>query len=399
LEREYPAYRAGFVDRVLGAAPGDARNWYRELRRLCREVIEPGAEHIDRSRGYPRTSIAALREIGAFGVVAPRQCGGLGYGDGVGALAVEEVSCACPSTGAILMFHSQVVRRLAMFGNTRRQREQLEQLALGQRMGASAWSETDAGADKRMMATQVVTDGSSWKVQGSKQFITGLEAAELVHVLLRAPGPAGELVPTFLSVEMDTAGLSIEEIYDLVGLRGSSTGSITLDGVAVEPTDVVGEVGWGNKLMSANHTCCIHPGMIALGIARSAYEKLAPWTRGDWPQVRQTTEYQNTRFTLAEIEVQLGSAYAYAAQAIEYAHRDPNGAGVDCVKVKLHASTTGLSVTSAAMRLAGARGFRRDCPFERHWRDSQATLLMGPTNEIVKERVAAQIAQTSSDSE
>lgn len=386
-------YRAGFVEAAIECSPAGAGPWYAKLRELCREVVAPKAEAIDRQRIYPRTSLDALREIGTLGIVAPPDFGGLGFGDAMAALAVEEVSHACPSTGAVLMFHTQVVRRTAMFGTTLQKEHHLATLASGECMGVSCWSEAGAGADKKKTATRIDVEGGEWTIEGAKQYVTGLEGAGVAHVLLGAPAGNGDLLPTFVVVPLPSQGLEVEEVYDLLGLRGSSTGSLSLRAVLLAPSDVIGEVGWGPKLMLANHTCCIHPGMIALGVARSSYEKLLPWTLGEYPGVRCTTDYQNTRFTLADIEVEMGRAYAYAAQAIRYAHRDKWGAGVDCAKVKLDASRASLSVTSAAMRLVGARGFRRDCPFERHWRDSQATLLMGPTNEVVKEQIAAQLSK------
>jgi alkylation response protein AidB-like acyl-CoA dehydrogenase len=71
---------------------------------------------------------------------------------------------------------------------------------------------------------------------------------------------------------------------------------------------------------------------------------------------------------------------------------------VECSKVKMHATVTSAEVTSAAMPLAGSRAFTAGCPLERHFRDARATLLMGPTNELIKERIATHIlAETNSE--
>lgn len=384
-------YRRGFVEACLACAPPGARAWVSRLEEVASEVVARHAPEADRGRAYPSASVSALREVGAFGVGASQGVGGLGLGDGAAALAVETIAAACPSTAAILMFHTQVLQRVECFARGARQREELPRLASGEWLASSAWSEMGAGADKSGMKTRMDGEPGRWLIEGEKHYCTGLEGAALIHVLLGARDAEGKFAPTFVRVRAGAKGVDTREVYELMGLRGSSTGTVRLEGVAADEEDIIGGVGRGMALMQANHRTLMNPGLLSLGVARAAYEQVKRMVSGCWGGMRPTTGYQHTRFVLADLEVKLGSAYSYAAQAVSYMNEGLPDLHVECSKVKMLASLAAAEVTSAAMQLAGSRAFTADCPLERHFRDARATLLMGPTNELIKERIAAQI--------
>src|SRR5579871_3943878 len=352
-------YRHSFVEPCLAGASDDAIRWIHELDDLAGAAIRPLAAETDRLSRFPREALLKLRAIGAFGISAPADAGGLGFGDAVAALAVEIVAAGCPSTAAILMFHNQVVARIARFGHSERHRHDLERLAAGEWIGSSAWTELGAGAD-------------------------------LIHVLLDVPTQNGQCNPTFLRVERNASGVEIADIYDLMGLRGSSTGTLRLQDVVVDDCDLVGNVGEGLQLMKASHETLMNPGLIALGIARAAYEEAKLGVQGLSAGSRNTSCYQSVRQAIADMELRLGAAYAYAGSVVRLMQERVNDLNIECTKIKVHASEAACEVATAAMRIAGGRGFSRKWPFERHFRDAQATVLMGPINELIRERVAAQ---------
>ncbi|GEM_PF-6210748 len=383
-------YRHSFVEPCLAGASDDAIRWIHELDDLAGAAIRPLAAETDRLSRFPREALLKLRAIGAFGISAPADAGGLGFGDAVAALAVEIVAAGCPSTAAILMFHNQVVARIARFGHSERHRHDLERLAAGEWIGSSAWTELGAGADKSSLQTRLQRCSGEASVRGEKHFCTGLEGADLIHVLLDVPTQNGQCNPTFLRVERNASGVEIADIYDLMGLRGSSTGTLRLQDVVVDDCDLVGNVGEGLQLMKASHETLMNPGLIALGIARAAYEEAKLGVQGLSAGSRNTSCYQSVRQAIADMELRLGAAYAYAGSVVRLMQERVNDLNIECTKIKVHASEAACEVATAAMRIAGGRGFSRKWPFERHFRDAQATVLMGPINELIRERVAAQ---------
>lgn len=381
------SYRQPFIDACVESAPPDAQDWFEQLDDVTRTIIAPAAVEADRRSAYPAASVRALRAIGAFGVNAPRSAGGLGFGDGVAALAIETVATSCASTAAVLMFHLQVTRRVVQCGS-RSQRDDLPRLASGEWLSSSAWTEAGAGADKSRLATRVEGPMDRWTITGDKTYCTGLEGAALIHVLAGVAQPDGIVAPTFVRVVRNAPGVDTSETYDLLGLRGSSTGTVRLRSVPVRHEDIVGAIGDGMRLMDANHDVLVNPGLLALGLARAAYEESKLVARGLRPGTPDLTQYQHTRFVLAQLEVQLTAAYAHAAHAVRCAAAGRPDSRLECLKVKVHASKMAGDVTATALQLCGSRAYATQWPLERHFRDARATSSMGPSTEVINERIA-----------
>jgi alkylation response protein AidB-like acyl-CoA dehydrogenase len=384
-------YRNAFVNACLGHAPAEALEWLYKLEDVTENIIRRHGPLVDVQGTYPQHAVEALKEIGAFGVLAPKLYGGLGFGKPMAALAVETVAGACPSTAAILMFHYQVVNRVIDFGTKKQKETDLPELASGKCLGGSAWSELEAGADKSNILTRLENRSGRQVVNGEKNFCTGLEGLGIIHVLLGVPQNGNGIAPTFVSVRANARGVKLSPIQNLMGLRGSSTGSVTLDEVDVSEDDIIDSIGTGMKLMRCNHEFLMNPGLIALGISRAMYEEAKQAVTGKWNGMRDTTTYQNTRFGIADIEVKISTAYALATQTVEYIEQGMEDIHLECLKFKIHATTTVTDISSMVLQLVGARGFVGDWPIEKLFRDARATLLMGPSNEVIKEWIAGKI--------
>jgi alkylation response protein AidB-like acyl-CoA dehydrogenase len=253
-------YRRGFVEACLERAPAAARTWIADLEAVAVSRVAPAAAALDRDAGYPQAPLAALGELGVFGVAAPESAGGLGFGDGVAALAVETIAAACASTAAIVMFHTQVVRRVVRHGTQRQRQDDLPRLASGEWRGVSAWAEPGAGADKGAIRSRLHHGAGDWRMTALKTFVTGLEGADLVHVLVGTATRDGAIAPTFVRLAARSPHVRTVDIYDLVGLRGSSTGTMRIDDAPVTGADLLGELGSGRRLMADNHTAMLNPG-------------------------------------------------------------------------------------------------------------------------------------------
>jgi alkylation response protein AidB-like acyl-CoA dehydrogenase len=360
--------RACLADASEGAAP-----FLAALDEVIDSVVEPAAAQVDRDAAHPGDALDALSAIGATGVQIPREFGGLGHDNGVAALVVERTARACASTAAILMFHYQVVNRTLTYAHPARRDADLVAFANGA-LAASAWTEPNAGRDKTDLRTRLHDDGNGPEVDGVKTFCTGLRSATVIDVLLAADLPDGT-GPTFVRVDTK-AGVEIDEIYPMLGLRGTATGTVRLRAAPVTATDVLGGLGSAKQLMAANHLNALNPGLLALGIASGAADA-ALRAAGD-----------TTRTVLAETVLPLEAAYSYAAELVRAMTADPDRALGHSGRFKAHATTVARQVTQQLLPAMGSRGFLATFPFERHLRDAQATALMGPINQLCLNRVA-----------
>lgn len=377
--------RRQFRAACLDGAPVEAAQWLDGLDVAMEETILPLAEKVDREAQYPDVGVGLLRELGALGVSAPRHAGGLGHGPAVAAAAVEAAARCCPSTAAVLMFHLQVVRRTMRHASDALRSEDLPALIAGERLGVSAWSEPGAGADKKNVTTRLTAiDSRRFEAVGRKSFCTGLEGAAIVHALACVDDSK---VPSFVRFAFDGAAVRPGEIYELSGLRGSSTGDVIIDGAVVDRDAILGELHTGPALMRDNHSTLMNPGLIALGIGYTTLSFLRSVMASEAPGLRSTLTFQNTRMVLATIGNRLAQAYALAASCVRAIRADPADADLLTLQVKVAATDAAVAVTEAAVSMCGASGFRSPWPIERYLRDARASRLMGPTNEVIRDQL------------
>jgi alkylation response protein AidB-like acyl-CoA dehydrogenase len=380
-------FRDDFVKACLAGASPEAAVLHRRVTHLAESEIAPRAAEHDREMIYPAGALALLARAGATGLFLPEEHGGLGLPENVAALLVETIAAACPSTAAILMFHYQVVLRTLRFGREPWRSEDLARLASGESFGSSAWTEIGAGADKSGIRTTLARGGGGGgaRICGEKHFCTGLEGAGIIHVLARDEG-SGPPSISFVRIPANLPGVEIPEIYPLLGLRASSTGTLLLSDVRVEPHWLLGEIGEGPELMRRNHAFLMNPGLLALGIARAALAQAKAAVTGRDHGSKDVRAVQSCRFEIVEIEAALAQAYALASAAARAgASGEPAMSYASNLRLKLVASRVAVDVAQRSMMLAGGRGFHGAWPYERLLRDAFATRIMGPPEAMIKE--------------
>ena len=381
------SFRSDFLSACVPEGP--ARQFCHRVAELAAEDIAPQAAEHDRGARHPEGSLRALAQIGAAGVLVPQEYGGLGHSQAVAALVVETVASACPSTAAILMFHYQVVLRTLRYGREPWRSKDLENLASGRCFGSSAWTEIGAGADKRGIRTTLALSETEGRVNGEKHFCTGLDGAGLFHVLV-ATGDHGNGSSSFVRIPSGLEGVDIPEIYPLLGLRASSTGTLALTNVRVDPSWIIGEIGDGPALMRHNHTFLMNPGLLGLGIGRAALANAKATVTGRDHGSRDISGLQSCRFGIAEMETLLAQAYALATLAVACPEgSDPQGRHAANLRLKMVASRAAVEIAQQAMLLAGGRGFHKAWPYERHLRNAYATMVMGPPDAVIKDGLAS----------
>lgn len=383
-------FYADFEQSCLAGVAEGARDWLGELDQAIAEVVAPAAARVDRLAAHPAESLEAMKTVGALGVQIPRALGGLGFDNGVAALVVQRVAVACASTAAILMFHYQVVNRTMRFVSEGRRADDLARFA-GGTLGASAWTEPFASKDKGDLQTTLDAD---LRVTGEKSFCTGLASAGLIDVLLQAD-IGGETGMTFVRVDAKDPGLQVREIYPMLGLRGTNTGTIALSRVEIAAGDVIGEIGSGRRMMAANHQVPLNPAFLALGVAMASFEFAHRLCAGKVPDVPARIQAPLVARDLACATIDLEAAFIYAANAVRHMVAGAPHAQVLGSKLKVHATTTAEDLTRRLLHVVGSRGFLAEFPLERHARDAQATSLMGPANDLCVERVAADLSPTA----
>ncbi|HZX96765.1 MAG TPA: acyl-CoA dehydrogenase family protein, partial [Myxococcales bacterium] len=214
-------------------------------RNYAQRALFPVAAKLDRERIFPGEQIAALAELGLMGVNVPEEYGGAAAGVVAYAVAMMEIAQGCASTAVTMAVNNMVAETIVRFGSEEQKRKYVPEITSG-RFQAAAFglSEPHSGSDAAGMRTSARRDGRDWVLNGNKQWITSGDRAGVIVVWARTGEPGSKGISCFL-VEGGTKGLSVGRHEDKMGLRASSTVSLSFEDLRVPDSALMGGEGRG----------------------------------------------------------------------------------------------------------------------------------------------------------
>jgi butyryl-CoA dehydrogenase len=361
-------------------------------RDLATKEILPRAAEIDRAHQFPRALVSRLGELGLLGVMVPEAWGGAGMDAVSYALALEEISRACASTGVIMSVQNSLVCAPIVTSGTDAQRARwLPDLATGKKIGCFALSEPEAGSDAAAQRTTAVRKGSGWVLNGTKNFITNAPAADLMLVAANTtPGAGARGISVFL-VPTDAPGVKIGKPDDKLGIRGAVSAQVFLADCAVEADALLGQEGEGFKIaMRSLDGGRIGIAAQAVGIARAAFEDAVHYARERKTFGQPIADHQAIQFKLADMSTEIEAARLLLWRA---AVKKDAGARytLEAAMAKLFASEVANRVAKEAVQVFGGYGYLADFPAERHYRDAKITEIYEGTSEIQRLVIASSL--------
>jgi butyryl-CoA dehydrogenase len=359
-------------------------------RDLATREILPQAREIDRTHRFPKEVVARLGELGLLGVAVPDRFGGAGMDNVSYALALEEISRACASTGVIMSVQNSLVADPILASGSDEQRDRwLPGLASGKQIGCFALSEPEAGSDAAAQRTAAVRHGDGWVLNGTKNFITNAPVADLVVLFANtSPGQAGKGITAFV-VPTDTPGLRVGPPDDKLGIRGAPSAQIFFTDCAVGDDARLGAEGEGFKIaMRTLDGGRIGIAAQAVGIARAAFEGATHYALERKTFGQPIAEHQAIQFKLADMCTEIDAARLLVWRAA--VKKDRGGRyTTESAMAKLFASEVANRVAKEAMQIFGGYGYLTDFPVERHFRDAKITEIYEGTSEIQRLVIAS----------
>ena len=353
------------------------------FREFAENEVKPLAKELDETERFPTETVQKMAEMGMMGLPIPEELGGSGVDQLGYVLAVEELSKVCATTGIILSAHTSLCCWPIMTFGTEEQKEKyLKPLASGQKLGAFALTEPSAGTDASMQKSTAVLEGDHYILNGNKVFITNAGAADVFIVFAMTDKEQGTRGITAFILERDMPGFTMGKPENKMGLRASSTCELVFDNVHVPVENRLGAEGKGFKIaMATLDGGRIGVGAQAVGIAQGAIDEAVKFTRERIQFGRRISQFQNTQFTLADMQTRTDAArmLVWRAAAAEqegqpYTHL--------AAMAKLFASETASYVTNRAVQLCGGYGYTKDYPVERMMRDAKITEIYEGTSEV-----------------
>jgi butyryl-CoA dehydrogenase len=373
---------------------------HEEIRKLARAFADnelvPVAAALDKDHRFPTEQVKKLAELGLMGVAVPESEGGSGLDNLAYAIAMEEVSRGCASTGVVMSVNNSLYCDPVMrFASEAQKRIWLAPFASGAKLGCFALSEPGNGSDAGAAQCTATLECEEWVLNGTKAWITnGYEAnAALVFAstdrALKHKGISAFLVP------MPTPGLSLGKKEDKLGIRASSTCNLIFEGCRIPKGNILGDPGMGFKIaMSTLDGGRIGIAAQALGIAQAALEAAVAYAKERQAFGEPIAKLQAIQFKIADMTTRTEGArlLTWRAALLKDA-RGPNKKSYtkEAAMAKLMASETATFVAHQAMQIFGGNGYVTEYPVERHYRDARITEIYEGTSEIQRLVIAGQV--------
>lgn len=383
-----------------GLALTDEQEMVREMvAEFARNELAPQAHEIDEEHRFPRESWNQLVGLGLPGIPFPEELGGSDQGTLTYALAVEEISKVCGSTGLTLAAHVSLgCWPIYAFGNEGLVQRYVPGLISGEWMGAYGLTEPGAGSDSSGTRTTAVLDGDEWVLNGRKCFITNASYAGVFVCTAVTDKSAGAKGISAFVVPRDTPGFSIEKGEVKLGMRGSDWASLVFEDARIPKDHLLGPEGEGfATFMKTLDGGRISIGALALGLAEGAYECAKQYASEREAFGGTLADLQAVQFKLADMHMQIEAArhLIYHAARLKDA-----GLPYTCegAMAKLYSSEIAMKITYDAIQVYGGFGYSREYPVERMWRDAKLCTIGEGTSEVQRMVIARQILKVAGSS-
>jgi len=361
-------------------------------RKFADEVVAPRARDLDENECFPTETVKQMAELGFMGLPYPEKYGGAGMDTLAYAIAVEEVSRACASTGITLAAHVSLGCG-PVFGNGTEEQKQrfLVPMAKGEAIGAFGLTEPNAGSDAAGTQTRAEKVAGGWRVNGSKIYITNGSVAKYVTFTARTDASAGTRGISAFIMDTATPGFKVGKKEKKMGLRGSDTVALHFEDCFVPTENLLGDLSGGfTAFMKTLTGGRVSIGALSLGIAQGAYEHALRYSRERKQFGKSISEFQAVQFLLADMALKIDASrlLVYRAAAMKDAGQEFTK---EAAMAKLFASEAANWVTDKAIQIFGGMGYCRDVPVERMHRDAKLMEIGEGTSEIQRMVIAREI--------
>jgi alkylation response protein AidB-like acyl-CoA dehydrogenase len=361
-------------------------------RAFASHELAPHAADWDRDHHFPVDTLRRAAEQGYLALYLDTADGGLGLSRLSASLIFEQLAAGCVATAAYLTIHNMASWMVARFADPALKAAWLPRMVSGELLASYCLTEPDAGSDAAHLSTRARRDGEHYLLDGSKSFISGAGATQLLLVMARTgddPGARG--ISCFL-VEADAPGIRYGRNEAKMGWRAQPTRSITFDSVRVPAGQRIGPEGEGFiYAMRGLDGGRVNIASCSLGAAQAALEQSRRYL-GERRQFGQPlAEFQALQFRLADMATALVASRQMVRLAADRLDRAHPEASLYCAMAKRFATDQCFELCNQALQLHGGYGYLNDYPLERWVRDTRVHQILEGTNEIMRVIIARRL--------
>jgi len=362
------------------------------IREFCEKEIKPIANKIDKEEYFPKDLYKKMGQMGLMGMTVPQKYGGAGIDRVSYMIALEEISRICGSTGLTVEAHNSLgIGHIYEHGTEEHRRKYLPKLCSGQGFAAWALTEPNSGSDAAGAQTTAVLKKNEWVINGTKQFITSGDIADVTVVMCKTDKEKGAKGISAILVEKDTKGFKVGQLEDKLGIRGSHTAELIFEDCKVPKENLIGTQDLGfigaMNILDRGRTAI---GAMSVGIAQAALEDSLDYAKQRQQFGKPIGKFQAIQWMLADMatEVEAARLLVYRAAFLEDQEIKFTK---EASMAKLFASEMAMKVTNKAIQIFGGYGYTREYPVERYFRDIKLCTIGEGTSEVQRMVIARQL--------
>jgi alkylation response protein AidB-like acyl-CoA dehydrogenase len=362
----------------------------RTVRNFVEKEVIPVASAMEHRDEYPHALVAQMKEMGLFGLNIPEEYGGAGLDSTTFAMIFEEISRGWLGLAGVIGSNSVMCDVVAHFGTEEQKRRFLPAMATGEKRGGICLTEANAGTDLQNISTTATRVGDTYRVNGSKMWITNARHGN-TFLLLAKTDPTAQPAHRGMSAfviekgngEKAAPGMTVSRDIEKLGYKGVETCELHFSDFAVPAENLVGGVeGHGFKhVMTGLEAERLNVAARGLGVARAAFEEAIRYAQRRTTFGKPIAEYQTIQNKLADMATHIEASRLLIYSACEKRDRGER-CDLEAGMAKLFATETAAEVSFEAMRIMGANGYSKDFPVERYYRDAPLVVIGGGTNEL-----------------
>ncbi|MBW8803306.1 MAG: acyl-CoA dehydrogenase family protein [Catenulisporales bacterium] len=351
------------------------------VQELCAKELQPRAAQYEAEERFPREVFRTLGHAGLLSLPYEEKYGGGGQPYEVYLQVVEELARNWLTVGLGVSVHSLACYGLAKFGSEQQKETWLPGMLGGDQLGAYCLSEPQSGSDAAALTTRAVLEGDAYTVRGTKAWITHSGHADFYTLMVRTSDDGAKGISALLA-EAGTPGMSFGKPENKMGMRGSVTAQVLLDGARVPAERLIGVEGQGFSIaLSALEAGRLGIAACAVGLAQAALDAAVEYAKNREQFGKPIVDFQGVAFLLADMAT--GVATGRAAYLAAARRRDAGlPYGTAAAIAKLHCTDMAMRVTTDAVQVLGGYGYTTDFPVERYMREAKVLQIVEGTNQV-----------------
>jgi len=344
----------------------------------------PYAAGWDAGKVFPRDVISHAGELGFCGMYCPEAVGGLGLSHLDSSIIIEQLAMGCTSTTAFISIHNMASSMVAEYGNEETREQYCSDLISGNKLASYCLTESGAGSDAASLRTRAEKQGDHYVVNGSKMFISGAGATDVLVVMVRTEDSGSRGIST-LVIPAGSPGISYSQNLEKMGWHSQPTCEITFDNVQVPIANRLASEGDGFKIaMEGLDGGRIGIASCSIGTAQAALNRARNYMLEREQFGEPIANFQALQFKLADMVTDLVAARQMVRlAAFKVDQKDPDATTYSAM-AKRFATDVGFEVCNQALQIHGGYGYMQEYPLERYVRDTRVHQILEGTNEIMR---------------